>query len=324
MSKIRFSLFFIILLSIFSQDLVAQELPQPQGPPEEFEDGPADRPRPPENIMDESANEATSILDELPVSADEFADNPDLPFTGTLAEDDPENDEEDLFDDEGSEEEPPAEELSDQATHLLHFEFTGLVQFAENKAAAEMSEPTGEPYLEIEYRTKFETPVQIKIGRSTINVDTEYDIDIWGNLAEGELFTCKLDISIEKIATMISLKLQKPKVDKEAEEVSPLEIVNSPLAIKIEFSKDTRENWFSLCKDIGGAELNTRGEQEEYLIKLLNAIEPSLRGHLLEEFDPLEETQIELAVTTEIVDDVDIANDITLSGSGKLTFEPLQ
>lgn len=237
-------------------------------------------------------------------------------FTGTLADDDPENvNPPDLF---GTDEPlPQGEELGSEpiGTHLLKFDFTGRVRFTDQ---GEPGRPTtGEPYMEIEYNTRFEQVVSVTEARQTFKTQAEYDLNNWGSLARNEFFDCRLDISMQEMPVEITTRINRaPPEEKEGE---PL----ISLALKVDFSQDSREDWFSFCTDTSGAMLNTQGEPEEYNLKVLHAIEPSLKGLVVDEFDRFEETKIDLVVPPSIIDDKEIANDISYSGKGSIILEPL-
>lgn len=238
-------------------------------------------------------------------------------FTGTLADDDPENslNPPDLF---GTDEPlPGGEELGSEpiGTHLLKFDFTGRVRFADQ---GEPGRPaTGEPYMEIEYNTRFEQVVSITEARQIFKSKAEYDINNWGALAQNEFFNCRLDINMQEMPVEITTRINKTPPEEEGAE--PI----LSLALKVDFSQDSREDWFSFCTDVSGATLNTQGEPEEYNLKVLHAIEPSLKGLVVDEFDLFNETKIDLTVPPSVIDDKEIANDISYSGKGSITLEPL-
>ena len=281
-----FLLSFFLLVSF---SLLAQEIPPPApgGPPQ-------DQPGP-----------------------EQFLKNPDVPFTGTLADDDPANSLEnpDLF---GNGETPPDGEEPGQeaiATHLLKFDFTGRVRFINQ---GEDGKPVSEePYMEIEYNTRFDQVVTLSEGRLSFKTKAEYDINNWGSLARNEFFDCRLDISMQEMPVEITTRINKtPAEEKDAEPILSL-------ALKIDFSQDSREDWFSFCTDTSGATLNTEGEPEEYNLKVLRAIEPSLKGLVVDDFDRFDTTKIDLMVPQSLIDDKEIANDITYSGKGSISLEPL-
>lgn len=292
----------MIILGIlaFPGSTPAQELP----PPDPSEEGAGDEAPPPPAIEPE-------------VAPDDFLSDPNLPFTGTLADDDPENEllrkDEALFggEDEAPEGEPPA------VTHQLKFEFVSRVQFAE-QSKNESGVPTAGPaYLEIEYKTEFETEVNLASGRQDEEIEAEQEISNWGSLARNEFFDCRLEIAMEKLPVQLTSRLQKKEADEGAEPPKP------SLALKVIFNREVKEDWFSYCTDVSGAQLNTQGDPEEFNFRVLNGVEPSLRAIVVEEFDPSDTTTISLASGPTTINDAEIANDIILSGEGKITLEPL-
>lgn len=288
--RILFMMIFPILMASYA--LLAQELPPPDEQPIDLND------------------------DNDSMGAQEFLENPDVPYTGTLAEDDPENEDlqeekklfgEDEVDEEQKNEGPPG-------THLLRFEFTAMAQFVHHQEGVEAI--GAEPYMEIEYVTRFEFPIPLLETRQTLKAEADYDINNWGSLAQNEFFDCKLDINLQQLPVEVTTRLNKLEAP-EGEEPK------FSLAAKIVFNKDSHEDWFALCSDASGATLNTQGEQEEYNLKILELIEPSLRGIVVDEFDRFDDVKIDLSVPAKTVEDRDLADDIVLSGNGSITIEPL-
>lgn len=294
---------FLILALGFSLNTLAQELPPPD--PSEFEEATTDGEAPPPPGI------------EPDVAPDDFLSDPELPFTGTLADDDPENEvlrqEQELFgeDDEPLEGEPPI------ATHQLKFEFTSRVQFAEQSKNETGLSTAGPAYLEIEYKTEFETDINLVTGRRDEEIEAEQEISNWGSLARNEFFDCRLEIAIEKLPVQVTSRVQKKDAERGEEPPKP------SLALKVIFNREMKEDWFSYCTDVSGAQLNTQGAPEDFNLRVLNGVEPSLRAIVVEEFDASDTTTVTLASGPTTINDTDIANDIILSGEGKITLEPL-
>lgn len=274
-----------------------------------------------------TTEEETTTETETPttmVTAGEFSKDPELPFTGTLAEDDPENEElqkeQELFGPEPEEEEVlEEEEEEEEFTHVLKFFFTSHIQFVnqENPNYDELS--SNEPYMEIEYMTQFEIPLNLKDKRQSTTIEAEYETQNWGSLARNEFFDCRLEIAIPQIPVDVTTRLKTETLKEEGEEE---EIINHKLAIKIAFSKEAQENWFSYCTDVSGAILNTQGDTEEYNLETLSMVEPSLKTLLIDGFLPDEESRISLSVEPTLIDDEEIANDVVLFGDGTVIVEP--
>lgn len=295
------------LFSIFVSGFLAFSIPSQaqELPPPDFEEGlPAEDSPPPPAIEPE-------------VAPDDFLSDPNLPFTGTLADDDPENEllrkDEELF---GGEEEAPEGEPP-SVTHQLKFEFTSRVQFAE-QTKNETGTPTAGPaYLEIEYKTEFETEVNLASGRQNEEIEAEQEISNWGSLARNEFFDCRLEIAVEKLPVQLTSRIQKKEAEEGEEPPKP------SLAMKVLFNREMKEDWFSYCTDVSGAQLNTQGAPEDFNLRVLNGVEPSLRAIVVEEFDSSDTTTISLSSGPTTINDSDIANDIILSGEGKITLQPL-
>jgi len=316
MKRIIVILFFLLSGVGLSTSAWAQEVP----PPIEGESAEAAEEAGSEGVLPESNEESTSST--------AFELDPTLPFTGTLAEDDPENEElqreQELF---GSEEEAETEDVEgeeEEASHLLQFNFTSHLQFIvqpTEESTAAVDQTLGEPYMEIEYTTQFEIPLNLKERRQLNNIDAEYEVQNWGSLARNEFFDCRLEIAIPQIPVEITTRLKK-EVQKD-EETDDEEVINYQLAIKVDFGDEAVEDWFSLCTDVSGAILNTQGETEDYNLQVLKLVEPSIKALVLEEYDPEEEATIPLTVESTIITDDDIANDIVMYGDGSVTIEPL-
>lgn len=295
--------------------LIAQELPPPQVPvpvTDQQIDSQQQQPDAQQSQTEESVKNE--------ITAEEFLSDPDLPFTGTLAEDDPENleimeRELELF---GEEDEDFEEEYVEPETgsHLIKFEFISRVQFVNHEITPEGLTITGEPYMEIEYKTHFEMPTTIADKRKRENIEAEYEIQNWGSLAKNEFFDCRLDIAMQEMPVEIITRLQKIGGEEDPD-------ATTNLALKIKFSKDSQEDWFSFCTDITGAKLNTQGDTEDYNYQAIRLIEPSLRALVVEDYNIADQTKIDLNVPPKTINDYEISNDIIISGDGEITVEPI-
>lgn len=242
------------------------------------------------------------------------------PETKSDSEDEEET--KDLFGDDGQKDPANPDDLVDtiDATHMLTFQFTSRVKFAQ-EVKNEKGIVTGAapPHLTIEYDTHFEIPVRITKNKETAKIQAVYDVDQWGSLARNEFFDCRLDIAMPEIPVEITTRLKSKKIKDEDNE----DKVAYDLALGLDFSKEKREDWFSLCTDVSGAVLNTKGEQEDYSFRVLKLIDPSLKSIFIEDYDPLEKNKIDLSADPTIIEDADIDNDITLSGKGSISLDPL-
>ena len=300
---IKYNLLILIVFLYFPAK--AQELPPPEeNEPTEAEDSTTDDSRPKEGI-----------------TAEDFLDDSSLPYTGTLDSEDEDNTvlqtDRELF---GSEEEETVEEKALGESHLLKFRFVSHVQFIN------AGEPS--PYLELEYTNTFEVPVTMKQSRFTATIPMTFDVQKWGYLAQNELFSCDLDISMQEVPVEITTRLTKPtskEGESDEEEESTEEEEKPPsAAVKISLGNDIKEDWFSYCTDLTGAALNTQGDTEAYNLMILKAIEPSLSALVIQEFVEDETAEIELMTPPIKVEDNEIINDIFLSGEGNLTIELLE
>ncbi|MBI2340780.1 MAG: hypothetical protein HYU99_10545 [Deltaproteobacteria bacterium] len=313
----------LILFVFCSMPARAQELPPPLAPAL-----PADQ-QGQGNVTDTPpADEPQNGQKE--VTPDDFLGDPTLPFTGTLDAEDEDNEkaqeERELF---GGEEEQPAEgEEPAEGTHLLKLKFTSHVQF--------MNPGEPSPYLELEYTNSIEAPVTLKPSRFETDVTMSFDVQKWGYLAQNELFSCDLDVSMKEVSVHIATRLYKAaskegegeegeEEEKTAEERAE-ELKEKPYsaAVKIAVGDDIREDWFSYCTDLSGATLNTQGDTEAYDLAALKAVEPSLSAIVIEEFAGDEAVEVELVANPIQVEDNEIRNDIFLSGEGTLAIEPME
>jgi len=238
---------------------------------------------------------------------------PDENFTGTLDEEDDDNpeyerikNENETFGDDDLDAEAYPEE--DQPNYIIKFNFDSQVVFMDQNDY---------PYLEINYNTKFEEEfTAITSKRSMTDGEVEFESEIVGDLAGNDLFTCKLDIMIQSYPVNIMARVKHITETEEEPE-------SFDLALQIKLEKDYKEDWFSNCTGVDGSVFNTQGDPEKYNLQVLDNVAPSLNAILVEEFDPYQETIIELVSETLIVDDEDLNETVTLTGSGTITIEPL-
>lgn len=248
-------------------------------------------------------------------------------YTGTLAEDDPDNEarlilEEDDEEFEEENEEYLEDELEDNLpSHLIKVQFNSTVQFTEWEMTEEGPKALSSPYLEILYQHNCEIPINLGKRKKRVKSECDFEVDLSGHLASNDLFECKLDIAIEKIPVELSCKVKENKIeDKENPDEEAL--VEKQLACSLKFSKEAKENWYSNCVDFtSGATLNTEGDTESYNLEVLNRIEPSLRSLLIENYDPKSEYSLILETAPEIIEDIELANDVYLYGEGNISIE---
>lgn len=238
---------------------------------------------------------------------------PDEHFTGTLDDEDDDNPEYERFKDENEtfgDDDLDAEAYpeDDQPNYLIKFNFDSQVVFMDQNDY---------PYLEINYNTKFEEEfAAVTSKRSMTDGEVEFESEIIGDLAGNDLFTCKLDIMIQSYPVSIMARVKH--IAETEEEPEDFE-----LALQIKLEKDYKEDWFSNCTGIDGSVFNTQGDPEKYNLQVLDNVAPSLNAILVEEFDPYQETIIELVSEPLLVDDEDMNETVTLTGSGTITIEPL-
>lgn len=252
-------------------------------------------------------------------------------FTGTLAEDDPDNKDLDkeLFGGPQDEEPQLGEDTEDEpGTHMIRFDFTSSVQFIEQKEKEDLLQTYGEPYMEIEYKTTFETPVFLSERTIRTEIEAEYDIDVGGSLARGEFFDCRLDIEMRQVPVTITSKLHSyqgkgGEGEETPEEGEGEEVGAKALALKLSFEKEPQEVWWALCTDVTGATLNTQGDREKYNFEVMGLIEPKISALLFEGFVPDEGLKLDLTAESTVIQDNEIANDVVLSGNGTISVEPL-
>ncbi len=300
----------LLLIGLFLCTSVAQaqELPPP-----DF----GSLPEASDPVTNDNSNDNSDSLEQM--GLDEGAPPLEEPrATKSDADANDEETEKELFGEESADSNTPELE---EGSHLLKFDFTGSAQFVQQTKNDRNEFISGEPYLEISYTLRFETPIDISPSRKTREIEVEMDISHWGTLAKNEFFECRLEIDMADIPLEITTRMQIERPDGDAKDVDPEDLKNS-LALKLNFDKEIREDWFSLCTDLGGANLNTQGEAEEYYAELLKLVEPTLSAILVEEYEPSDTTVIELSAEPKIIDDRDIANDILLTGEGNITITP--
>lgn len=260
----------------------------------------------------EASSDNAGVTDNSPSGV--LGESTDKGFTGTYSEDDPDSPaykEKQLFgDDEApNEEDEGGGDIVDNATHILKMEFDTRVVITDTRSAFS--------YLEINYTTKMEQDIQVGNRRFRTRGKTNIMTDIVGTLAGNELFTCELDIKISDAD--VDIMVRHSEVE-ESEEMD----ASSNLAVQLKFNKqDLLEDWFSNCLGVDGSQFNTKGEQEKYLFTALEAIDPSLSGILVEEYDPLLQSSVDLETPPILIEDLDSYEEILIEGNGEIVIEPL-
>lgn len=244
-------------------------------------------------------------------SEDEVVDlAPDIPedFTGTLSDEDPDSPlfkEKQLFGDNEAGEE---REESYGVSHLLRAEFEGQVVFTDTI--------TNISFLEITYEFRIEK--EIEIGKSRFRDNAEFDVqtNIVGNLAENDLFKCEAVVEFNNKPTFSIMT--KYNVKEATEETDPL----NQLALQLKVDqKSIKEDWTADCLGIDGSELKTKGDHEEHLYKILQALE--LEGVALDEFFPDSGGTKEILTDTIIIEDLNSFEEIAYQGSINISIDPL-
>ncbi|HBF13079.1 MAG TPA: hypothetical protein DDW49_06800 [Deltaproteobacteria bacterium] len=275
------------------------------------------------------AQEAPPPLDE----SDEFSDlsetnaleEPDSTEVNTdLSElEDPPNPAENILDSPSSvleEEEPTA------ASHEIIFSFTSKVQFFAWTRTKEGIKASEEPYMEVDYTNECHTSLELSEKKQIKKVVCDVTSDRGGSLAANEFFECRLDIDINDMDAEVStriIKTQKKQASRPGDVNTDLTEEKTTLALKIHFTDDAKESWYSLCTDFGsGSQLNTEGEKENYNLEVIKKITPGISSIVVEDFDPTTSTRISLTTEDTIIEDTDIANNISLSGEGFISIEP--
>lgn len=291
----------ILILGLAPHPAFSQELPPP---PDDFETGDPQPPAFDEPVIEDTYSPAPAPM--IP-NIEQMTAAPSDPSDPSAT---PE------WEDIESDAEPelePVEESNGRETHLIKFEFISRIQFINTDPATN----SRDPYMEVQYINRFQAAVDLTRGRTLTNVEAEYDVDHWGALAKGSLFECKLRIDLPENPVEVSTQI--PKVDVQPGEIAPLQ----PLTVKINYKKDFIENWFSLCTDTAGSQLNTQGDTEEYNSRVLEMIEPSIRSLVFEEFDPMRGAKLPLSVQPKSFNDSDLVNEIVVSGEGGIEVEPI-
>lgn len=285
-------LYLVVFFFLFSEISFAQSLP----PPDTTDSAETDT-----TTTDNSETTDTTI------NPDEFINNPNLPFTGTL--DEAYQNEDQLF---GSDKENTSETTSETAevpNYNLKFEFIAHLQFML---------PGEAPYIEIQYTNTFETPILLlaskKTAETTINIDTQN----WGTLVQNEFLECRLNIPSQQYPVSVSTKLNSKPAEVEGE--APTQ----EMVLKITFNEPLLEPWMALCSDHSGHNLNSQGAPEEYNMKILHSIEPSLSSMLIPNVIPDQANKVDLSVAEQTIDDIEINNTVLLSGEGSITVSPLE
>lgn len=250
----------------------------------------------------------TFVEDETYTETDEISAS-DEDFTGTLSEEDPDNEnlqqETELF---GTDE--AGVEANDEPfpTHLLSVNFEGHVVISDRETTI--------AYLEIFYNVKIEQEIEVKQSRSRVTSPVEITTSIVGSLAGNDLFSCGLDVGGLSNAEAESMTIYT--VIPETEET--LEQTN--LAVQVKFTKKLEEDWFADCLS-GEFNMKTQGDTEEFLYKIWEGIEPDPKIIAIEDYDIYGTSEIDLYSPPLIIDDEDTGDEFEVSGQGELIVEPL-
>lgn len=262
-----------------------------------------------DSSTDDQANQPN---DEISDEKESSSSKTNGELTGTLADDDPDssafNEKKVFGDDEAGDDESDSAVAG--ATHLLRMEFASQVVILDKKIDTAI--------IEIHYITKIEQEIEVKDKRFRTRGRADVATDIVGNLAGNELFTCKLDIQLEKTPVDIMTRYNNTT---ETED----EPAKSELAVQIKFKKsDFFEDWFSNCIGVDGSVFNTKGDKEKYLSTTLESISPSLDAMLFEDYNPDDTVSLDISTDPIILDDLDAFEEVTLQGSGSVAIEPMQ
>ena len=308
LNKVIRVLVILVVMPLLSAKVYAQELPPPE-------------------------IDLTDIKSVNPSSLSELSDKESEPDLSTTAKQEPENvlnseeedketdgiRDEDLF----GTDENLIETSSNEVTHLIKFDLTGNVVFMTQEKNKQGDIVSGEPYLEVVYHFLFEKPIVLSRNRNLDTIEVDLEADDFGSLAKNEFFDCQLDIDIPKIPVEISSKIQVETVPGEDDQKGQEVEVSKSLILKLDFDSSIREDWFSLCTDFSGTNLNTQGDTEDYYMQILKLLDPSLSAIVIEDYNESETSTVDLSTPQKIINDLDIRNDISLSGSGQIIIEPL-
>lgn len=254
---------------------------------------------------------------------DDGYDDGDLPsdFTGTLDDEEDEDNpefqrkkiENEAFgndrargkrgrNDDAEEQEPE----DDAPAYVLKMNFDSQVVFTDKQS--------GESTMQVNYNTKIEQDIALVHKRWRTKGEALFTSDIVGSLAGNDLFTCKLDITIDSYPVNIMTRLKTMDETEDAPE-------SEQVALQIVLKNTYKEDWYSNCTGVDGSQFNTKGASEKYNMTILGAIEPDLYGIVIEDFDPSRGAEVELlSQPTDIVDE-DMSEVISMSGSGTLTID---
>lgn len=272
----------------------------------------------PARAQDDSVPADDAVSDDI--GEDGYGDELPDDFTGTLDEEGDEDNpefqrkqiERDAFGDDrkrrrgGDDEQEDLPPEDDAPAYVLKFNFDSQVVFADKK--------TGTSYMEINYNTKIEQDVALVHKRWRAKGEAKFTSDISGNLAGNDLFTCKLDITIDSYPVSLMTRLKTvPETDEEPE--------TEQVAVQIVMKDTYKEDWFSNCTGVDGSIFNTKGNPEKYNLTILDNINPSLNGIIIEDFDSSRGAEVELLTEAMDVDDEDMDEVITLTGSGTLSID---
>lgn len=276
----------------------------------------------------EQSDTTTEEVTDAETNTDENSQNnsalPSEDYTGTLdEEEDPDNPnyekrqiENEVFgtdkDDSASDDDTVDTSASDSEVPntLMRFTFDSQVLITNDK---------GETYMQISYTTKIEQEIVLTNHRWRGTAEADITSDVIGNLAGNDLFTCKLDMNIAPVAINLMTLLKTVQTNDTPNGDTQ---DTQQVAIQIEVDNDYKEDVYSNCNS-GENTFNTQGDPEKYNLTILQNTAPSLNGITLDRFDSAG-SQIDIVTDPIEIDDMDLNETITMSGSGTLSLEPFR
>jgi hypothetical protein len=285
-----------------------------------------------EEIADdeEYEEEDTVIMDEIgdDIRPEDFQDNPDLPFTGTLHPDDPDNEgwkqRESFFSDEN-----PHAQSTDQA-YDTEASFTGILRFydlkrlrdemiSQQKMTATDKDVDPQilldvlPDIEITYNLSWTHKGVWTKRRIQSLEDWKVTTNVEGSFLNHPEINCQIEVEDFEIPVDVDLRF-KHKSMPNSEEAS------TQLGLKFQVPKKP-ETWHSLCRDQKSWELHTLGDMS-YFIDILKRIQPGLSGYMLDDADPQETNTVEWESPAKVTTDLDLGYWVWTHGTGKITVDP--
>lgn len=231
-----------------------------------------------------------------------------------------------FFDDDSADQEPKSETLDDEsedddsdfdteqqsttANYTLELQAESQITFSQIL--------TGESYMSVKYTTTIKENIDLTQKNALVRGQATIETEVTGLYAKSQFYTCSLDVEVEPSDIEIKSKT-KSTLDPETDETK------TQVTLQIHFDKSYHENWYSQCQGTDNSSLNTiaKDAPENYNLQILDLLEPTLKGLIIEEFNMNESVSFDLEMDSFESEDYDTGESLFYEGSASITLTPL-